>query len=266
MHYNALQCTTFDSAYFRDRGSKYSASPVDHVISIGSPVLSAAEALEALHLFQLSTFFCLNLGLTFVFFFLRVKMLTPNTKAALTWVLFFVPGALSAAVPVKRAISSVVSGSPIGFASGATGGGDATPVYPTTIDELKKYLTSKDPQVIVVDGEYNFAGSEGTQTEQACNTYSCTPENGGQGMLNTLNGCTTSTYDVEIDTAGIQVQSDKTLVGKNGATLNGTHLSLPFSPSKVRNTFIRTMLTPRPTQARASASSPSPTSSSKTSK
>ncbi|KAL1601474.1 hypothetical protein SLS60_006389 [Paraconiothyrium brasiliense] len=156
-------------------------------------------------------------------------MPSSNAKTALTWALSFAPSALSAALPVKRAISSVVSGTPIGFASSATGGGDAIPVYPTTIDDLKKYLTSSDPQVIVIDGEYNFAGSEGTQTLQACNSYSCTPENGGQALLNTLNGCSTSTYDVEIDTAayqGIQVKSDKTLVGKNGATLNGKGLRL----------------------------------------
>lgn len=148
-----------------------------------------------------------------------------NSKAALLGAICFLPCTLGAAMPVKRALSSVVNGKPIGFAAGVTGGGDAAAVYPKTIDDLKKYLTSKDPQVIVIDGEYDFAGSEGTQTEQACNGYPCTPENGGQALLNTLNGCTEATYDVEIDTAayqGIQVQSDKTLVGKNGATLNGT--------------------------------------------
>ncbi|KAJ4347957.1 uncharacterized protein N0V89_009329 [Didymosphaeria variabile] len=152
-----------------------------------------------------------------------------NTKAILTWSLSFAPFALSAALPVKRAISSVVSGTPIGFAAGATGGGDATPVYPTNIDDLKKYLTSSDPQVIVIDGEYNFAGSEGSQTEAACNDYSCTPDDGGQALLNTLNACASSTYNVELDkaaTEGIQVQSDKTLVGKNGATLNGKGLRM----------------------------------------
>lgn len=179
---------------------------------------------------------------------------------ALTWALSFAPSVLAAAVPAKRAISSVVSGSPIGFASGATGGGNAKPVYPTTIADLKKYLTSKDPQVIVINGQYNFAGSEGTQTEQACNAYSCTPDNGGQGMLNTLKGCTTATYNVKIDTAayqGIQVQSHKTLVGKNGATLNG--MFPPFSadyPQAQQDI----PLTQWAFQERASASSPSPTS------
>ncbi|OJZ91488.1 polysaccharide lyase family 1 protein [Aspergillus luchuensis CBS 106.47] len=129
----------------------------------------------------------------------------------------------------KAAQSSIVSGSAPGFAAGVTGGGDATPVYPTTIDELKEYLTSSSPQNIVIEGTFDFVGSEGTKTYQACNIYDCTPDNGGQAILNTLGGCgDTSTYDVTIDVAGYQginVASDKTLVGKGtGAVLNGKGL------------------------------------------
>ncbi|GLA86109.1 hypothetical protein AtubIFM56815_010360 [Aspergillus tubingensis] len=129
----------------------------------------------------------------------------------------------------NAAQSSIVSGSAPGFAAGVTGGGDATPVYPTTIDELKKYLTSSSPQNIVIEGTFDFVGSEGTKTYQACNIYDCTPDNGGQAILNTLGGCgDTSTYDVTIDVAGyegINVASDKTLVGKGtGAVLNGKGL------------------------------------------
>lgn len=128
----------------------------------------------------------------------------------------------------KRAISSVVSGTPMGFASAVTGGGDAEPVYPTTIDDLKTYLTSEDPQVIVISGELDFSGSEGTESYDACDSYDCSPDDGGQALLNTLDGCgSTSTYSVEIDTAayqGINVASDKTLVGKDKATLNGKGL------------------------------------------
>lgn len=99
-------------------------------------------------------------------------------------------------------LSSVVTGTPMGFTYGATGGGDATPVYPTTVDELKTYLTSSDAQVIVISGEFNFAGTEGTTTVQACDNYECTPDEGGQALLNTLNGCGSLTlYDVTIDTA-----------------------------------------------------------------
>ncbi|RDW58792.1 polysaccharide lyase family 1 protein [Coleophoma cylindrospora] len=141
-------------------------------------------------------------------------------------------GSLVAAFPANisaRAVSSVVTGTPFGFASGVTGGGTATPVYPKTIAELKTYLTSSSPQVIVISGTYDFVGSEGTQLYDACNIYSCTPSNGGQGILNTLGGCSGhSLYSATIDVAGYQginVASDKTLVGTGTNTvLNGKGL------------------------------------------
>ncbi|RDW80265.1 pectin lyase E [Coleophoma cylindrospora] len=141
-------------------------------------------------------------------------------------------GRLVAAAPhahSPRAVSSIVTGTPFGFASSVTGGGTAAPVYPTTIAELKSYLTSPDPQNIVISGTFDFVGSEGTKVYQACNIYTCTPSNGGQGILNTLNGCGTNTlYDATIDIAGyegINVASDKTLVGTGTNTiLNGKGL------------------------------------------
>ncbi|PBP21127.1 polysaccharide lyase family 1 protein [Diplocarpon rosae] len=118
----------------------------------------------------------------------------------------------------KRVLSPLVSGSPPGFASNTTGGGTASP--------LTTYLTSSSPQVIVLSGTYDFAGSEGTVTKTACNAYSCTPAQGGQALLNTLNGCASNLalYDVNIDQAAfspIWVRSDKTVVGTNGATIKG---------------------------------------------
>ncbi|KFY21460.1 hypothetical protein V493_07388 [Pseudogymnoascus sp. VKM F-4281 (FW-2241)] len=125
--------------------------------------------------------------------------------------------------------SSVVSGSPMGFASGVTGGGDAAPVYPTTIEDLTSYLTSKEPQVIVISGPFDFVGSEGTESVKACDAYSCNPTNGGQALLNTLEGCgDKELYDITFDKAGAQginVASDKTLVGLGTDTvLNGKGL------------------------------------------
>lgn len=123
--------------------------------------------------------------------------------------------------------SSIVQGSAPGFAAGVTGGGDADVVYPDNIDDLKTYLTSSEPQNIVISGTFDFVGSEGTTTEQACNAYSCTPSNGGQALLNTLNGCgSNSLYDATLDKAGVEginVASNKTLVGLGTNTvLNGT--------------------------------------------
>lgn len=127
----------------------------------------------------------------------------------------------------SAAISPVVKGTPMGFARGTTGGGNAPPVHPKTINELKAYLTSPQPQVIVISGKFDFSGSEGTLTKEACNLYACHPDNGGQAMLNTLNGCTVPKYSVKLDTAayqGIYVASDKTLVGTNNAVLYGKGL------------------------------------------
>lgn len=130
----------------------------------------------------------------------------------------------------SAALSSVVTGTPMGFAKDTVGGGNATPVYPKTIAELKTYLTSDSPQVIVISGTFDFSGSEGTHTEKACNSYACTPDKGGQAILNVLNGCPSdSMYSVTIDTAAsapINVKSNKTLVGKNGATLHGKGLRM----------------------------------------
>lgn len=137
--------------------------------------------------------------------------------------------ALMAFLHLSSAQSSIVTGTPIGFASGVTGGGDAAAVYPTTIDELITYLTDPSPQNIVIEGTFDFVGSEGTATYPACDAYSCTPDNGGQALLNTLEGCGSSTlYDVTLDAAGmegINVASDKTLVGLGTDTvLNGKGL------------------------------------------
>ncbi|KFY96961.1 hypothetical protein V500_02254 [Pseudogymnoascus sp. VKM F-4518 (FW-2643)] len=125
--------------------------------------------------------------------------------------------------------SSVVTGSAMGFASGVTGGGDAAPVYPTTIEDLTSYLTSAEPQVIVISGSFDFVGSEGTETAEGCDSYSCNPSNGGQALLNGLQGCgDTAVYDITYDKAGAQginVASDKTLVGLGTDTvLNGKGL------------------------------------------
>ncbi|KAL2275817.1 hypothetical protein FJTKL_01574 [Diaporthe vaccinii] len=66
---------------------------------------------------------------------------------------------------VANAAAVSVSGEAEGFASGVTGGGDATPVYPADIEELKAYLTSDEPQVVVLDKTFDFLNSEGTKTE-----------------------------------------------------------------------------------------------------
>lgn len=53
-----------------------------------------------------------------------------------------------------RAYAVGVVGSPEGFGSGTTGGGSATPVYPSTTAELKSYLEDSTARVIVLNKEY----------------------------------------------------------------------------------------------------------------
>ena len=43
-----------------------------------------------------------------------------------------------------------------GFAKGVTGGGNASPVYPANIDQLKAYLTDASPRVIVLNKVFDF--------------------------------------------------------------------------------------------------------------
>lgn len=54
-----------------------------------------------------------------------------------------------------RSISAVgVSGAAEGFAKGVTGGGSATPVYPSTTAELVSYLGDSSARVIVLTKTY----------------------------------------------------------------------------------------------------------------
>lgn len=151
----------------------------------------------------------------------------------------FISMSLANVLHLAAAQSNVVKGSAPGFASGVTGGGNAAPVYPKTITELKYYIALQTPQVIVISGTFDFVGSEGTSNFQACNAYACTPDSGGQVLLNTLGGCGSKpTFDVTLDTAGyngLDINSDTTLVGINGATLNGKGLRF----TRIKNVIIQ---------------------------
>jgi pectin lyase len=94
---------------------------------------------------------------------------------------------------------------------------------------LIAYLTDPSPQNIVIEGTFDFVGSEGTKTYSACKAYACSPSEGGQALLNTLGGCgSLATYEVTLDAAGVEginVASDKTLLGLDVNTvLNGKGL------------------------------------------
>ncbi|KAJ5719181.1 pectin lyase A [Penicillium malachiteum] len=116
-----------------------------------------------------------------------------------------------------------VSGSAEGFAEGVTGGGDATPVYPTTTDELVSYLGDSEARVIVLDKTFDFTGTEGTTTATGCAPWGTA--SGCQVAINQDDWCTnyepdapdvTVTYD-NAGILGITVASDKTLLGEGSA-------------------------------------------------
>lgn len=133
-----------------------------------------------------------------------------------TFSVFGLIASLSGSVAAAAA-SYGVSGTCEGFASGVTGGGDATPVIATDIDHLKELLTSADPQVIVLDKTYNFLGSEGTTTETGCAPYG-TGDMCQEAIDATGSWCSSDYPSIQVtyDTAaseGIQVASNKTLIG-----------------------------------------------------
>ncbi|OQR86673.1 pectin lyase [Achlya hypogyna] len=140
--------------------------------------------------------------------------------------LFFVPAALLSLV------AYVVAGATApGLAAGVTGGGNAKPVYPKTIQELKDLLKDDAPRVIVLNKTFDFRGSEGTKTETGCQpdyTRECIDKkNGfqsqnvilqGGGMANT-GGCSNGkpvqvTYDIAATRNPLIVKGAKTIRGE----------------------------------------------------
>ncbi|ETS75642.1 putative pectin lyase C [Pestalotiopsis fici W106-1] len=121
----------------------------------------------------------------------------------------------SSAATTYTAVPSVI-GTAEGFASGVTGGGNASPVYPADVDELVALLGSDEPQVIVLNRTYDFVGTEGTTTDLGCAPFG-TIEEGCQLAINAVNYCgdnanVTITYDTAAGNP-IYVHSNKTLIG-----------------------------------------------------
>lgn len=121
-------------------------------------------------------------------------------------------------VQAFAAFSHIVSaqtlvGAAEGFAKGVTGGGKATPVYPANIDQLKTYLTDKNPRVIVLNKVFDFTTSEGTESGTACATWgtgaSCQKIiQSSCGSVPTVKGTWYKAARTPIDVA-----SDKTILG-----------------------------------------------------
>ncbi|KAH9896171.1 pectin lyase fold/virulence factor [Xylariomycetidae sp. FL2044] len=113
-----------------------------------------------------------------------------------------------------------VTGAAEGFAKGVTGGGSATPVYPTTNAELVSYLGDSSARVIILTKTFDFTGSEGTVTETGCAPWGT--GSGCQTAINANSWCDSSyplvsvTYD-KAGTSSITVKSNKSIVGQGTA-------------------------------------------------
>ncbi|GAM40926.1 hypothetical protein TCE0_041f13655 [Talaromyces pinophilus] len=124
-----------------------------------------------------------------------------------------------AACAFEGAAAISVTGAAEGFAKGVTGGGSATPVYPSTTAELVSYLGDSSARVIVLDKTFDFTGTEGTTTATGCAPWGTA--SACQVAINQNNWCTNYEPDapsvsVKYDNAGvlgITVASHKTLIG-----------------------------------------------------
>ncbi|KAK7408460.1 hypothetical protein QQX98_009387 [Neonectria punicea] len=139
----------------------------------------------------------------------------------------------------SAASAQSVVGTAYGFATGVTGGGDATAAAPSSVEELASWLSDDTARVILIDQEYDFTGT--TATDNGCDRISCSVDNGGQLYLGDLS-CGASDDNVAVssityDTAGpsaLPVGSNKSILSSNGqGVLKGKGLSLQSGASNV---------------------------------
>ncbi|KAL4733914.1 pectin lyase B [Aspergillus similis] len=133
-----------------------------------------------------------------------------------------------------------VTGSAEGFAKGVTGGGSATPVYPSTTAELVSYLGDNSARVIILTKTFDFTGTEGTTTETGCAPWGTA--SACQLAINQNDWCTNYQPDapsvsVTYDNAGvlgITVKSNKSLVGEGSSgVIKGKGLRIVSGASNI---------------------------------
>ncbi|KAK5634525.1 hypothetical protein RRF57_010238 [Xylaria bambusicola] len=116
-----------------------------------------------------------------------------------------------------------VTGAAEGFAKGVSGGGNATPVYPTTNAELVSYLGDSSARVIILTKTFDFRGTEGTATGTGCAPWGT--GSGCQTAINQNQWCTNyqpgaPNVSVSYDKAailGTTVKSNKSLIGQGSS-------------------------------------------------
>jgi pectate lyase len=145
--------------------------------------------------------------------------------------------ALLAAAATSSAQSVV--GTAYGYGAGATGGGDATAVTPTSNEELEKYLADDTERVILLNKEFDFTGT--TASGAGCDKSTCSAKSGGGqyylGDLSCGGSDMTAVSSITYDAAGttaLKVGSNKSILGVGGkGVIKGKGLSIAKGASNV---------------------------------
>ncbi|KAK5107542.1 hypothetical protein LTR62_001030 [Meristemomyces frigidus] len=139
-----------------------------------------------------------------------------------------------------NAAALAVSGTAEGFAKGVTGGGSASPVYPTTNAQLVSYLGDSTPRVIILQKTFDFTGSEGTDSGTGCAPWgtasTCQLAIDQQGWCENYESSAPKA-SVSYDKAailGITVASKKTILGQGSSgVIKGKGLRIVSGASNI---------------------------------
>lgn len=126
---------------------------------------------------------------------------------------------------------------PFGFAAAATGGGSAPCEVAADIHQLAEWLGDKTPRCILLNGVYDFTGSQGKETTAGCKPSFDNCGDAGQLAVSEPGStwCSDQGFphvDVVVDKAGLainamKVKSNKTLRGLGaGAEIIGRGLMI----------------------------------------
>lgn len=113
------------------------------------------------------------------------------------------------------------------------------------------YLGDSTARVIIIEGTYDFTGTEGTTTSTGCAPWGTA--SACQVAINQNDWCTNYEPDapsvaVSYDNAGvlgITVGSNKSLIGKSGATIKGKGLRLVGASNVILQNFALTDINPK---------------------
>jgi pectin lyase len=145
--------------------------------------------------------------------------------------------ALVAAAATTSAQS--VIGTAYGYGAGATGGGSAKAVTPTTIEELTGYLSDDTERVVLLTKTFDFTGE--ATSGAGCDKTTCSAKSGGGqyylGDLSCGGSDMTAVNSISYDAAGstpLKVGSNKSILGVGAkGVLKGKGLSIAKDASNV---------------------------------